>query len=347
MKKSNFIVFSCLLLAVVSCNSQKEKAKLVSSIDTTLQEKVTSILEERLKSYDAPFGDVIVMEVQTGQIKALVGLERTDSTYQSTDYYFCAEHPAGTSRVMSFMAMLESGKIHLNDTVDTRNGILAVGLDTIHDHNWRTRGGYGEIDVKWGFLLHSDVATVLCLQKAFQNEDEYYKQLHKLPINKPNSVKGLTRSDDDEVYETDYIYDAIGYHASSPVQTLAFYNAIANNGRMVLPQIYKDSTVVISPQIASEKTINDIQDVLRMSVTEGLCRKAQADSVSVAGYAGTLNIGDNTFLLDFCGYFPAENPQYSIVVTMCKEGIPASGGTMAGGVFKEIADYMVREKFVK
>lgn len=345
MKKSNFIVVSCLLLAVVSCNSQKEEAK-VSSIDTTLQEKTTFILEERLKSYDAPFGDVIVMEVQTGQIKALVGLERTDSIYQSTDYYFCAEHPAGTSRIMSLMAMLESGKIHLNDTVDTRNGILAVDSDTIRDHNWQTRGGYGEIDVKWGFLLHSDVATVLCLQKAFQNEDEYYKQLHKLPINKPDSVKGLKRSDD-EAKKTNYIYDAIGYHASSPVQTLAFYNAIANNGKMVLPQIYKDSTVVISPQIASEKTINDIQDALRMSVTEGLCRKAQADSISVAGYAGTLNIGDNTFLLDFCGYFPSENPQYCIVVTMCKEGIPASGGVMAGDVFKEIVDYMVREKFVK
>lgn len=344
MKCFSFIAVACLLLAV-SCTSQKEDVEQVSSIDSILQKEVTYILEEKLKCWDALFGSAIVMEVQTGQIKAFVGLERNDSIYQSTDYYFCAEHPAGTSRVMSFMAMLESGKIHLNDTVDTGNGILIVGEDTIRDSNWKIRGGYGEIDVKWGFLLHSNVATVLCLQKAFQNEDEYYKQLNKFP--KLDSIKELQRADDEDVYETDYIYDAIGYHASSPVQTLAFYNAIANNGKMVLPQIYKDSTVVISPQIASEKTINDIQGVMRMSVTEGLCRKAQADSVSVAGYAGTLNIGDNTSLLDFCGYFPAENPQYSIVVTMCKEGIPASGGTMAGGVFKEIADYMVREKFVK
>lgn len=344
MKCFSFIAVACLLLAV-SCTSQKEDVEQVSSIDSILQEEVTYILEEKLKCLDALFGSAIVMEVQTGQIKALVGLEREDSAYQSADYLFCAEHPAGSSRIMPFMAMLESGKVHLNDTVDTGNGILIVGEDTIRDSNWKIRGGYGEIDVKWGFLLHSNVATVLCLQKAFQNEDEYYKQLNNFP--KLDSIKGVQRADDEDVYETDYIYDAIGYRASSPMQTLAFYNTIANNGKMVQPQIYQDSTIVIAPQIASMNTISDIQQVLKLSVTEGLCRKAQADSVSVAGCAGVLKFDNDIYLLDFCGYFPVENPKYSIIVTICKEHLPASGGTMSGGVFKEIADYMVREKFVK
>lgn len=336
------MTISCLLLAV-SCTYQKEEVEQISSIDSTLQEKVTSILEEKLKTYDALFGNAIVMEVQTGHVKALVGLEKIDSTYQSAEHLLCAEQPAGTSRIMPFMAMLESGKVHLNDTIDTGNGILPIGTDTIRDRNWKIRGGFGKMTALEGFILNSDVSAVLCLQKAFQNEEEYNQQLHKLPINKPDSIKGVKCEQHDYSFDYGYIYKTIGYYGSSPIQTIAFYNAIANNGKMVQPQIYKDSTITISPQIASKNIIKDIQQVLKCSVTEGLCKKAKADSVAVAGCAGALGFDDETFLLDFCGYFPAENPKYSILVTICKEHIPASGGAMAGGTFKEIVDYMVKE----
>ena len=157
-------------------------------------------------------------------------------------------------------------------------------------------------------------------------------------------------------------------HHSRFYLCINFLGNIFLTWRMTLSTEFPVTTIVVAITIISPPTISCAvigcprKTTLKTTAVTGskapniavgvepiICMAAevQADSVSVAGYAGTLNIGDNTFLLDFCGYFPAENPQYSIVVTMCKEGIPASGGTMAGGVFKEIADYMVREKFVK
>lgn len=317
---------------------KQEKTEQAITIDSTLQAKVASILENKLEEFDAQSGQAIIMEVPTGQIKALVGLARKDSAGCQVTGGFCIPQPTGLFKTISLLAMLESGKLHLSDKVNTGNGILIIGQDTLFDHNYY-RGGYGEITVLQGFVNESDITTALCLQNVFPNDKDYYEQLYKMPVNKPDSIRGLHYEEDIYV-DCNYINAAIGYHKSTLVQTLAFYNAIANNGTMVKPMLYEDSTTVINPQIASKANIDSIKSALQYVVTDGLGKPAKSDNVQVAGKTGTIRHYDNSYIAEFCGYFPADNPQYSMIVSIHKDSLPVSGGAMAGSVFKEIVEYM-------
>ena len=332
------LLFITIILSLSACGIKQEKTEQATTIDSTLQAKVTSVLENKLEELEAQSGQVIVMEVQTGQIKALVGLERADSAgYLVTDE-FCIPQPTGLFKTMSLLAMLESGKLHLSDKVNTGNGILKIDQDTLYDHNYN-RGGYGEITVLQGFANESDITTALCLKNIFPDEKGFYEQLYKMPVNRPESIRGLHYKEDICV-DCNYINAAIGYHKSTLVQTLAFYNAIANNGEMVKPTLYGGSMVVICPQIASQANIDSIKSALQYVVTDGLGKPAKSDAVQVAGKTGTIRHYDNSYIAEFCGYFPADNPQYSMVVSIHKDSQPASGGAMAGSIVKEIAEYM-------
>lgn len=121
---------------------------------------------------------------------------------------------------------------------------------------------------------------------------------------------------------------------------LTFYNAIANNGKMVQPQLYKDSTTVINPQIASQANIDSLKQALKYVVTDGLGQPAKSDKVQIAGETGTVQLEDGSYIVEFCGYFPINVPQYSIIVSIHKERLPASGGLMAGDVFRQITEYI-------
>lgn len=336
------ILTSLITIIVLSaCNMKQDKIEQDSTIDLTLQTKVTSILESKLEEFDAQSGQTIIMEVQTGQIKALVGLERSDSTgFQEIDR-FCIPQPSGLFKTISLLAMLESGKLHLSDKVNTGNGILVIGQDTIYDYNWR-RGGYGELTVLQGFANESNITTALCLQKAFPNDADYFKQLYKMPVNKPDSIKGLYNEEDIYV-DCNYIDAAIGYQKSSLIQTLAFYNAIANNGIMVEPKLHKDNATVICQQIASKANIDSIKSALKYVVTDGMSKHAKPYNIQVAGKTGTIQLYDNSYIADFCGYFPADKPQYSVIISIHKDSLPASGGAMAGNIFKEIVEYMTQK----
>jgi len=245
---------------LTSCHNKTEGS--VSTIDSTLQTNVLTILENGLEEYGAQTGQVIVMESLTGRIKALVGIERKDSTHFSKKDEFCISQPSGLFTTMSMLAMLESGKVHLNDTVDTGNGIYAIDGDVIKDHNWH-RGGYGKISMLQGFASGSNVALVRCLQKAFPNKDDFYKQLEKMSVHQPENIKGIKQDTLKDYTCGDYKYDALSYDECSPIQIEAFFNAIANGGRMVLPMLYEDSVTVINPQIASKANIDSIRMALR------------------------------------------------------------------------------------
>ena len=332
------ILFIAAMTLLSACSMKQEKTEQATTIDSTLQANVVSVLENKLEEFDAQSGQVIVMEVQTGQIKALVGLERSDSAnYQEMDR-FCTPQPTGLFQTISLLAMLESGKLHLSDKVNTGNGILIIGQDTLYDHNYHN-GGYGEMTMLQGFAAESDIALVRSLQQAFPNDTDYFEQLYKMPVNKPESIRGVHKEEDVYV-DCDYIHAAIGYHKSSLVQTLAFYNAIANNGVMVEPILCGDSASVICPQLASKANIDSIQLALRYVISDDLGKPVQPDNLQVAGKTGTLRNYDDGYIAEFCGYFPADNPQYSVIVSIDKDSIPASGGAMAGSVFKEIAEYM-------
>jgi cell division protein FtsI (penicillin-binding protein 3) len=234
------------------------------------------------------------MEVQTGQIEAMVGLERKDSA----NYQPCENLPQkqalGLIQPLSILAALETGKVKLSDTVDVGNGIYSTNEIEIKDHNWH-RGGYGTITIQQGLAVSSEIAVYKTIEKAFGSEQAYQAQLKKMEIN----------------------LDSL-----NTLEMLTLYNEIAKNGN-----------------IASKANTDSLKQALKYVVTDGLGQSVKSEKVQVAGKTGALQLEDGSYIVEFCGYFPADNPQYSIIVSINKEELPAAG-FMAGNVFKQIVNYM-------
>lgn len=282
-----------LPFTLISCQSKQQEGKQVSTIDSTLHVKTTSILENKLTELNALSGQAIVMEAQTGNIKAMVGLERKDSAdYQSCEN-FSQAYESALIHPISILAALETGKVKLADTVDVGDGIYICKGDTIKDHNWH-RGGYGKITIKQGLASSSDIAVYKAMETAFNGYTQaYYDQLKDMGIN----------------------------NLDTPLQILTTYNSIANNKN-------------------NQANIDSLKQALEYVVTDGLAQPAKSDKVQVAGESGTVQLEDGSYIVEFCGYFPADAPQYSIIVSIQKEGLPASGGLMAGDVFRQIVNHM-------
>ena len=279
----NTIILLISIATFIAC--AKQKAEQVSTIDSTLQVSVDSILQNKLSELDATTGQVIVMEVQTGEIKASVG---TDSILQES----------GLVRTASLLAVLETKAVKLSDTIDVGDGILAIGKDTLCDHNWH-RSGYGKITVEQGFGLASNIANYKAVRKAFDNEQTFAETLAKYGY---------------QVKDTSLVYNPLGYGIlTTPLQNLTFFNAASKTA---------------------------IKQALEYAVSNGLAKPAQSDKVKVAGATGTIQLPNGEYAVEFCGYFPADNPKYSVIVTINKKGLPASGGLMAGDVFRQIIDIM-------
>lgn len=279
----NTVILLVSIATLIACT--KQKAEQVSTIDQTLQVRVDSILQNKLSELNAMVGQVIVMEVQTGEIKVSVG---SDSILQES----------GLVRTVSLLAALETGKVKLSDTVDVADGVLAIDKDTLYDHNWH-KGGYGKITVKQGFGLASNIATYKVARKAFENGQAFAEALAKYGY---------------QVKDTSLVYNPLGYGIlTTPLQNLTFFNTISKTA---------------------------IKEALEYSVSDGLAKPAQSDKVKVAGATGTIQLPNGEYAVEFCGYFPADNPKYSIIVSINKKEIPASGGLMAGDVFKQIVDIM-------
>lgn len=276
-----------LVSLLVACSPAKQNTKQVSIIDSTLQVRVDSILQNKLSELNATVGQVIIMEVRTGEIKVSVG---SDSILQESELV----------RTASLLAVLETKAVKLSDTIDVGNGILAIGKDTLYDHNWH-RGGYGKITVEQGFELASNIATYKVARKAFENGQAFSEALAKYGY---------------QVKDTSLVYNPLGYGIlTTPLQNLTFFNYIA-------------------------KSKTAIKEALEYSVSNGLAKPAQSDRVKVAGATGTIQLPNGEYAVEFCGYFPADNPKYSVIVTINKTELPASGGLMAGDVFRQIVDIM-------
>ena len=349
------LLISTIMIGLVSCQSKQQATGTVSTIDSTLQTNATAILGSKLSEINAQSGQVIVMEVQTGQIKALVGLTRKDSTNYQPCENFSVWQSTGLMHPISLLAALETGKVKLSDKVDTGNGIYQVHGRELKDHNWH-RGGYGELTVQEGLAASSNIAIYKTMEKAFgDNPQTFFDLLANMSYGKPDSITGIANlkpvhfitPKDNNWTKTAFVWSSIGYNQHvSPIQILTFYNAIANNGKMIQPQLFKDSVVVINPQIASRANIDSLKKALVFNITDGLCQPAKSDKVLVAGMQGTSSLSTNEdstkdmYAVEFCGYFPTDNPKYSIIVSINKAGLPASGELMAGDVFKKIVDYI-------
>lgn len=287
------IIFVAAMTILSACNMKQEKTEQVSTIDSDLQAKVTSIMESKLKEFAAQSGQVIVMDIQTGQVKASYGKDFT-TPYRSE--LVCSA---------SLLAALETGKVHLGDTIDTGNGVCIVGNDTLFDNNWR-RGGYGKMTIRQAFAQNSVVGIYKMAVKAFSdNMEEYLSKVRE-------------------------IYSMTGDTTSLIV--------FANHGEWatVPPML----TLALVNKIAANEGNDSLKSALRYTVTDGLGMKANTDKTEIAGISGTTQQEDNSYLAEFCGYFPYDNPQYTVIVSINRNGLPASGGLMAGSVFREIAEYM-------
>lgn len=279
----------------LACSPVKQHIKQDSTIDEKLQAVVDSLLHHQMQELDAISGRAIVMEVQTGEIKASVG---NDSILQES----------GLTRAATLFSALETGKVKLSDRVNTGSGELVIGTDTLRDHNWH-RGGYGELTVKRSFGVASNIASYLMAKKASGNGVDFAKTLAKYGY---------------QVKDTSMVYNPIGYGIpTTPMQNAKFFNTIARRS------------------LANEAVAESMSMVMERSVTEGLAKPAASEKVRVAGATGTIRLTEDEYVAEFCGFFPAEKPQYTILVSINKKGLPVSGGQMAGSVFRQIVDYMV------
>lgn len=344
-----------LPFTLISCQSKTQRNKQIATIDSTLQVKVTSILKNKLSELYALSGQTIIMEAQTGHIKAMIGLKKKDSANYQPCENFSQAYESALIHPISILAALETGKVKLANTINVGDGIYICKEDTIKDHNWH-RGGYGEISIKQGLASSSNIAVYKTMEKAFEDDAQaYFNLLNNMSYGKPDSIAGIANlkpayfvtPKDSGWSDTAFAWFCIGYNQTiTPIQMLTFYNAIANSGKMVQPQLYKDSTTVINPQIASQANIDSLKQALEYVVTDGLGQPAKSDKVQIAGESGTVQLEDGSYIVEFCGYFPANAPQYSIIVSIHKDELPASGGLMAGDVFKQIVNNIILNKYV-
>ena len=283
------IIATLVILCILSACQHKQQVTVpISTIDSTLQTNATAILESKLSEINAQSGQIIVMEVQSGQIKALVGLTRKDSTnYQSCEN-FSVWQSTGLMRPISLLAALETGKVKLSDKVDTGDGIYQVHGRELKDHNWH-RGGYGELTVQEGLAVGSNIATYKTMEKAFgDNPQTFFDLLADMSYGKPDSINGIASLQPYKITEKNITWNCIGYEQLiSPIQVLTFYNAIANNGKMIQPQLYKDSVVVINPQMASRASIDSLKQALVFNITDGFGQPAKSDKTTSCRYAGS------------------------------------------------------------
>ena len=326
-----------ILFTFVLVNASKaQQVTHIVHANEYLQRQVNSILSHNIKGLNAINGQVIIMDCKSGEIKAMVNLMNTKSGIKPAIRQL--SEPTALMRTVSLLAALEQGKVKPNDCIDTKAGMLDINGYLLEDYNWR-RGGNGKTSVQQGFLLSSNIATYLAVKQAFGKD---YAQFHKIITDMgyglpQDSIKAALPIPNDNITLAKF---ATGKNQQiSPLQILTFYNAIANNGNMVKPTFHKRDTTIIKEQLASKENIAIIQQLLVQKVKDGLAHQAYSNKVSIAGEQGVAVVkedGDNTiYCLQFCGYYPSDNPQYSIIVSLNKKGLPASGG-MAGEIVKQI-----------
>ena len=342
---------------------------IVSTIDVDMQDICEKALVDKLKEINASVGVAVLMEVQTGEVRAIVNMMKAnDGNYYEMRNNAISDmlEPGSTFKTASIMVALEDGKITPDTEVDTGNGIMPMYGRQMKDHNWH-RGGYGKIDVTRILEVSSNIGVSYLIDKYYKDDPQKFVDgLKRMSIDQPLHLqisgegKPNIRGPKERYFaKTTLPWMSIGYETQvPPMNILTFYNAIANNGVMVKPKFVKAAvkngevveeypTEIINPKICSDHTLSQIRTILQKVVSEGLAKPAGSKQFPVAGKTGTAQIsqgaagyksGRVNYLVSFCGYFPADNPKYSCIVSIQKPGLPASGGLMAGSVFGKIAE---------
>lgn len=350
-------------------------ADIVTTIDVSMQDLAERALVNELKEIDGNVGVAIVMEVATGDIKAIVNMDKcSDGQYREIKNHAVSDllEPGSVFKTASIMTILDDGLVDTTYTIQTGGGSWEMYGRTMKDHNW-TRGGYGVLTLPWTLKYSSNIGVSRIIDLHYHKHPEKFVEgIYRLGLATDFHIPivGYTpakirmphknrHGNYDNWSNTALPWMSIGYESQiPPISTLAFYNAIANGGKLMQPRfvkqvikngevLYDNPPKVLKERIAKESTIKDITRILTEVVSEGLGKKAGSDKFLVAGKTGTAQMskgalgykaGGINYLLSFAGFFPADNPRYSCIVCIQKTGIPASGGLMCGPVFHHIAE---------
>lgn len=340
---------------------------VVTTLNVNIQDVAETALLRQLLDRDADFGAVIVMEVKTGEIKAITNLKRNKSGNGYGENYNYAigdqgnTEPGSTFKLFSMLTLLEENKISLEDKIETGNGAYRFYDKIMNDAK---NGGYGTITVREAFEKSSNIGISKLVESHFgSNPSKFIGYLGQVGLNEPFDFQLIgegkpffKKPGTKTWYGTSLPWISIGYESTlNPLHTLALYNAVANDGKMMKPFIVKAilsgnkveeayEPEVIRKSIASKKTIENLQELLQGVVERGTARNIANADYKIAGKTGTaqkLIDGKYTtrYYTSFAGYFPADNPKYSMIVVIDNpKGFAAYGGDVSAPVFKEIAD---------
>lgn len=337
---------------------------IITTLNVKMQDITESALLKQLMKSNADWATAILMEVETGQIKAIANLGKGQGGYYEKDNYAlgprgCYE-PGSTFKLVSLMVAIEDGVVDTSDVIDTGNGSWFKSGRKISDTH-----GYGKITVKQVLEKSSNIGIAKIITAHYEKDPKKYVDgVYRFGINKPLDlqIKGegepfFKYPGDSDWWGTTLAGMSYGYESKmTPLQILNFYNAVANDGKMVKPFIVKEvrdngalieryGTEVIKSRIASRKTIRIAQDMLKGVCLYGTGKDIKSDYVTFAGKTGTARVATSNkgysagmYLASFAGYFPADDPIYSLIVTFNNPRGGYYGASVAGPVFKEIAE---------
>lgn len=351
---------------------------IVTTINLDLQDVAENALYRQLSRYGAHHGCVVVMEVKTGDIKAIANLEKgSDGAYHETYNYAVGEstEPGSTFKLMSLMAALEDGVVDLDDMVETGDGTVKYYDKVIRDHD---EIGLGTITVQEVFEKSSNVGTAKIIYDNYKsNPRKYVDRLYSMQINKPLDLQIKGEGKPLIRYPGDPLWSGIslpmmsyGYEVHlTPLQILTFYNAVANDGKMMKPRFVseiRDGTwtvktfdnEVITNAVCSRSTVRKAQTMLEGVVERGTAINLRNSNYKIAGKTGTAQIANAkygyrtgarmSYQASFVGYFPAEDPLYScIVVVNAPSSAVYYGNVVSGPVFREISDKVYSTNFFR
>lgn len=337
-----------------------------TTINVDLQDVTESALLKRLEQHQADYGVAVVMEVKTGEIKAISNLSRNSNGEYFERYNYAvgnqgSREPGSTFKLATMIALLEETNISLSDSIDTGNGVLEFFDKTMRDHK---PGGFGTLSVQEVFEKSSNIGVAKLVSHHFGNHPEkfiaYLKgmNLHEpLDFQMVGEGKPYIKDPSDSTWSgVSLPWISHGYELKmTPLQMLTLYNAVANNGTMVKPVIVKSvlqadriieeyETEIINKKICSDQTLKKLQIMLEGVVERGTASNINHSKYKIAGKTGTAKKVKNgryvkEYYTSFAGYFPAESPRYSCIVVIDNpKGYHIYGSDVSAPVFKEIAD---------
>lgn len=341
---------------------------VISTIDVYIQDIAHHALLKQLEEYGAEHGCVVVMETETGKVKAISNLGRDEKSgdyYETINYAVAESHePGSTFKLVDMIALLDDNKVDTSKVYDSNGGTIIYKGKKVRDSH---DGGYGKISLGRGFEVSSNTILVQAVYENYKNNPkEFVDRIDKMGLNKPlglpfqgEGIPKIPQPEDKNWSAISLPWMAFGYGvAVTPLQTLTLYNAIANNGVMVKPQfiseikewnktIKKYDKQIINPKICSDATVKKLKACLQNVVKRGTGAKLYSKDFSMAGKTGTAqaNYGtnggnDKHYISSFVGFFPAEHPKYSCIVVVHKPNTSKNnyyGADVAGPVFKRIA----------